>query len=99
MRCGTLLCSRLIALPKEKKQAPAVDRNDESDPFFQLHVPSHDIRPIAVGEAMWKLVAVTALGRIRDKLPHLFPRVQLGVGQGGCAEAACIAIQAALDAD
>ena len=52
------------------------------------------IRPIAMGEVLYKLAAHYTMSRLEHELPGLFPRIQFGVMRSGGSEAAAQLIRA-----
>jgi len=50
--------------------------------------PNGSIRPVAMGEILYKTAALYAISLIKDELPKLFPRIQLGVSVSGGSERA-----------
>ena len=91
-----LLACRLVALSKDKKKAP--DGSAAAAVPVAADAPMN-VRPIAMGESLWKLVVLCALEKLRGRMHNLFPSIQFGVGRGGGSESALLAIQSALDAN
>jgi Reverse transcriptase (RNA-dependent DNA polymerase) len=58
---------------------------------------NNGIRPIAMGEVMYKLAAHYCMAQVEDHLPTLFPRIQFGVKRAGGSEAAAQLIRATLE--
>lgn len=55
------------------------------------------IRPIAMGEVMYKLAAHYCMAQVEVHLPKLFPRIQFGVKRAGGSEAAAQLVRATLE--
>ena len=66
--------------------------------LIALTKPNQDVRPIAIGETLYKLAGTCALVSLSDKARELAPH-QLGVGVSGGVEAAVHATLSALDED
>jgi hypothetical protein len=62
-------------------------------------VTRRGVRPIAMGESLWKAAVLYAKGKMEINHPSLFDDIQYGVQFPGGCESTIIGIQAALDMD
>ncbi|MCW5887438.1 MAG: hypothetical protein KIT07_04875 [Anaerolineales bacterium] len=57
------------------------------------------VRPIAMGEVIWKAAATAVIDSMKGALPSLLPDIQLGVAVTGGSVIALHAVQSAIEAD
>jgi ribonuclease HI len=70
----------------------ATDKTNGSDPT------SHQVRPLAVPEILYKLAGMFLISSLDQYLPTLFPTIQLGCGRKNGVESALHRTQIALEA-